>query len=84
MSKFGSGIFLCGYWTCQKKWFLLYFWMRLHKLSKCMGIGQAMEGKRGNCGFTLQPAELLVHPELPSFYSLKCQRTDCQPLSYFI
>lgn len=51
---------------------ILYFWMRLPKLSKCVGIGQAMEGKGGNCGFTLLPAELPVHPELPSFYSLKC------------
>lgn len=48
-----------------------------------MGIEQAMEGKGGNCGFTLLPAELPVHLELPSFYSLKCQRTDCQHLSYF-
>lgn len=42
-----------------------------------MGIGQAMERKGGNCGFTLLPTKLLVHLKLPDFCSLKC-RTNCQ------
>lgn len=34
-----------------------------------MGIGQATEGKGGNCGFTLLPTKLHVDAELPDFCS---------------
>lgn len=43
--------------------------MGLPKLSECMGIGQATEGKGGNCGFTLLPTKLHVDAELPDFCS---------------